>query len=216
MAVSPTHKDRATKVTAVSAWQRVAPKRQAMHQFARYCGDKPPPFRMQFHLSPTPRQRRIRRIPTIKLQTMKHIRGNCMRNWVWTQQCGKRGVDATPVRWRRGPTGLRDDAPISDPAPLVWRAPEGPEGTGGLRDAAPSEATSPSLAGGRARQRPEHPWSHKQHTQEGRRAERSSRRGRPAGGPPPTGTHSGRARQRPEHQQRSEGITRPRGGRPRA
>ena len=49
-----------------------------------------------------------------------------------------------------------------------------------------------------------------------RRAERSSRRGRRAGGPPPTGTHSGRARQRPEHQRRSEGITRPRGGRPRA
>ena len=32
------------------------------------------------HAIPTPRQRRIRRIPTIKLQTMKHIRGNCMRN----------------------------------------------------------------------------------------------------------------------------------------
>ena len=135
MAVSPTHKDRATKVTAVSAWQRVAPKRQAMHQFACYRGDEPPPFRMQLHLSPTPRQHRIRRIPTIRLQTMKHIRGNCMRHWVWTQQCGKRGVDATPVRWRRGLTGLRDDAPISDPAPLVWRAPEGaaavPVGGGG-------------------------------------------------------------------------------------
>ena len=35
---------------------------------------------MQFHISPTPRQRRIRRIPTIRLQTVKHIRGNCMRN----------------------------------------------------------------------------------------------------------------------------------------
>ena len=32
-----------------------------------------------------------------------------------------------------------------------------------------------------------------------RRAERSSRRGRLAGGPPPTGTHSGRALRRPEH-----------------
>ena len=81
MAVSPTHEYRAAKVTAVS-WQRVAPKRQAMHQFARHCGDEPPPpqFRMQFQLSPTPGQRRIRRIPTIRLQTMKHIRGNCMRN----------------------------------------------------------------------------------------------------------------------------------------
>ena len=37
--------------------------------------------------------------------------------------CGARG------RWQ-GLAGLRDDAPsnISDLAPLVWRAPEGPEG----------------------------------------------------------------------------------------
>ena len=43
----------------------------------------------------------------------------------------------------------------------MWRAPEGPEGTGGLRDAAPSEARSPSLAGGRGLRRLEHPWGHK-------------------------------------------------------
>ena len=43
--------------------------------------------------------------------------------------------------------------------PPVWRAPEGPEGTGGLRDAAPSEARSPSLAGGRGLRRLENPWS---------------------------------------------------------
>ena len=36
---------------------------------------------MQFQLSPTPHQRRIRRIPTIRLQTMKHIQENCMRNF---------------------------------------------------------------------------------------------------------------------------------------
>ena len=42
---------------------------------------------------------------------------------------------------RRGLTGLQDNAPsnISVQAPLVWRAPEGPEGTGGLRGAAPNE-----------------------------------------------------------------------------
>ena len=44
----------------------------------------------------------------------------------------------------------------SDLAPLVWRAPEGPEGTGGLRGTAPNEVRSPSLAGGRALRRPEH------------------------------------------------------------
>ena len=88
------------------------------------------------------------------------------------------------------------------------------------------------LAGGRARRRPEHQRSRKQQAQsqiqaeppvwrapEGsaavpvggggawpgfettRRAE-GSQRGRLAGGPPPTGTHSGRARRRPEHQRR--------------
>ena len=44
--------------------------------------------------------------------------------------------------WWRGLAGQRADAP-SQPsahrAPLVWWAPEGPEGTGGLRGAAPNE-----------------------------------------------------------------------------
>ena len=34
-----------------------------------------------------------------------------MRNWVWTQQCGKQGLDTTPVGLRRGPAGQRADAP---------------------------------------------------------------------------------------------------------
>ena len=55
---------------------------------------------------------------------------------------------------------------MSDPAPQVWRAPEGPEGTGGLRGAAPNEVRPPSLAGGRGLRRPEHPWGHKQHQQD--------------------------------------------------
>ena len=42
------------------------------------------------------------------------------------------------------------------PGATVWRAPEGPEGTGGLRGAAPNEVRAPSLAGGRALRRPEH------------------------------------------------------------
>ena len=88
---------------------------------------------------------------------------------------------------RRGLAGLREDAPSeargadgsragrhppahSDQTPLVWRTPEGPEGTGGLRDR-PLRAVRLAcgdLAGGRARRRPEHPWGHKQHKQEGR------------------------------------------------
>ena len=66
-------------------------------------------------------------------------------------------------RWR-GLARLRADASsnTATKAPLVWRAPEGPEGTGGLRGAAPNEVRTPSLAGGRALRRPEHPWRHKQ------------------------------------------------------
>ena len=82
----------------------------------------------------------------------------------------KRGICETRARLRRpwaaaGPgraSSRRAEPDNSDLAPLVWRAPEGPEGTGGLRGAAPNEVRTPSLAGGRALRRPEHPWGHKQ------------------------------------------------------
>ncbi len=98
----------------------------------------------------------------------------------------------------------------SGQAPLVWRAPEGPEGTGGLRDGAPSEARSPSLAGGRGLRRLENPWSQEQHARscwaaahrhtqrpgstgvEGAWKTRGAKNNmRDHAGPPPTGTHSG-------------------------
>ena len=81
-------------------------------------------------------------------------------------------VVQNPHRHRHG--GRRRDSrawPDNEPTrratsaaktPLVWRAPEGPEGTGGLRGAAPNEVRTPSLAGGRALRRPQHPWGHKQ------------------------------------------------------
>ena len=55
--------------------------------------------------------------------------------------CGARG------RWR----GLAGPHTPAHQVPPVWRAPEGPEGTGGLRGAATNEVRPPSLAGGRAR-----------------------------------------------------------------
>ena len=58
----------------------------------------------------------------------------------------------------------RAEPPIRDQAPLVWRAPEGPEGTGGLRDRPlRAKLACGDLAGGRARRRPEHPWGYKRH-----------------------------------------------------
>ncbi len=89
------------------------------------------------------------------------------------------GIPAGPscgARGRRSPAGLRDDAPSEargadgeragrsasiTTTPQVWRAPEGPEGTGGLRGAATNEVRSPSLAGSRALRRPEHQRHHK-------------------------------------------------------
>ena len=76
-------------------------------------------------------------------------------------------------------------------APQVWRAPEGPEGTGGLRDR-PLRAAGSRVAISRAA------------GPDGARntsgaTSNNTRRGRLAGGPPPTGTHSGRALRRPKH-----------------
>ena len=82
--------------------------------------------------------------------------------------CGARG------RWR-GLAGQRAEAPnrtSTHKAPQVRRA---PEGTGGLRGAAPNEVRSPSLAGGRAIRRPEHPW--RPTTTRTRRPRRAARAG---------------------------------------
>ena len=70
-------------------------------------------------------------------------------SWMWevTAGCESRGMEG-PGRGaggRRGLAGYQDNTSSHTPAhqaPLVWRAPEGPEGTGGLRDDAPSEARS--------------------------------------------------------------------------
>ena len=122
--------------------------------------------------------------------------------------CGARGR-------RRGLAGLRGEAPphTATQAPPVRRAPEGPEGTGGLRDrplrAAGSRVAISRAAGpegaqntsgatsnktarpGRRRARLRHPWAAAGPDRASRRrAERSSQRGRLAGGPPPTGTPS--------------------------
>ena len=88
---------------------------------------------------------------------------------------GRRGACGAWPRCRRAAAGpgqassRRARSHPSDQAPPVWRAPEGPEGTGGLRGAAPNEVKTPSLAGGRGLRRPEHQRGHKQQKQEGRR-----------------------------------------------
>ena len=108
-----------------------------------------------------------------------------------------------PPRWRRcgghwprcpwavaGPgrtTSRRAEPHISDQAPLVWRAPEGPEGTGGLRDR-PLRAAGSRVAISRAAG-PDGAWN------TSGAASNNTRRGRLAGGPPPTGTQSSPAQQ---------------------
>ena len=56
--------------------------------------------------------------------------------------------------------------------------------------------------GGHRRERrawPRHPWAAGPGRTTSQRADRSEQRGRLAGGPPPTGTHSGRGLRRPQH-----------------
>ena len=92
-------------------------------------------------------------------------------------------------------TSRRAEPHISDQAPPVWRAPEGPEGTGGLRGAAPNEVRPPSLAGGRALRRPEHQRSHKQ-----QHATRTARGRAAAHGRTKQPGPTSQARRRPKHQ----------------
>ena len=112
-------------------------------------------------------------IPTMQIQCLNKLLGNCMRNWGAQQRCargprqGPRAVAGPGRSLRR-----RAEQLISDQAPPVWRAPEGPEG----------QAAVPVGGGGPGRA-------------SRRRAERSSQRGRLAGGPPPTGTPSSPAQQ---------------------
>ena len=81
---------------------------------------------------------------------------------VWMAPEGPGGLAAVPVGGGRAwpESHRRAWQHTARHASLVWRAPEGPEGKGGLRGAVPNEVRSPSLAGGRARRRPEHPWRH--------------------------------------------------------
>ena len=125
-------------------------------------------------------------IATTLLHDLKYPQGNYVRNCLGRSGGRRRGRRAWPRCWWAAAGPGR--AAHSDPAPLVWRAPEGPEGTGGLRVDAPSEARGAdgSRAGRRppahtaARpaeqnaRRPEHPWGHKQRKRaaahQGRRA----------------------------------------------
>ena len=70
-----------------------------------------------------------------------------------------RGLAAAPVGGGRARAGFGTTA---HQVPPVWRAPEGPEGTGGLRDRhfRAFRLACGDLAGGRARRRPEHQRRH--------------------------------------------------------
>ena len=82
------------------------------------------------------------------------------------RRCGGRRRDRRAwlrCPWAAAGPGRHHTAPK---APLAWRAPEGPEGTGGLRDRPlRAKLACGDLAGGRARRRPEYQRSHKQHHQ---------------------------------------------------
>ena len=107
-------------------------------------------------------------------------------------------------------SGQRASPTPAHQAPPVRRAPEGsaavPVGGGGAwpgfdpTHRTTRQYTKRRRCGGRRRDLPRCRWAAAGPGRASRRrAERSSQRGRLAGGPPPTGTHSGRALRRPEH-----------------
>ena len=112
-------------------------------------------------------------------------------------RASRRGLAAAPVggggAWRDNESTRR--AHISDPAPPVWRAPEDPEGTGGLRDrplrAAGSRVAISRAAGSDGARNTSGTASNKLN----REFRLRRRRGRLAGGPPPTGAPSSPAPQ---------------------
>ena len=135
----------------------------------------------------------------------------------------------------------RTEPHISDQAPPVWRAPEGPEGTGGLRDrplrAAGSRVAISRAAGpdgarnnsgatsiklnrefrlhrrceGRKRAWLRRPWAVAGPGRASRRRAEplGSRRGRRAGGPPPTGAPSSPAQQGTQSSPAPQGTAQP-------
>jgi len=120
--------------------------------------------------------------------TRPHWCGGRRRAWPrcrWAAAGPGRAIhsDLAPLVWRapEGPAAVLVGSGWAWPgtpepqAPPVWRAPEGTEGTGGLRGAAPNEVRTPSLAGGRALRRPQHPWGHKQPGPAGQHVRRPQR-----------------------------------------
>ena len=106
------------------------------------------------------------------IQTVKQSSGNYVRDcfgWAATPpqgaasqppnggNCTTRGSDTPATRRKRASCSAK---PPLLPAWRASEAPEGPEGTGRLRGAAPNEVRTPSLAGGRALRRPEHQRGH--------------------------------------------------------
>ena len=117
------------------------------------------------------------------------------RRWRFQTRLGRR----PQRRWRfqtSGPAGLQGQAAAPMGGGGAWPDRET------TRQTRPQH-TRPHWCGGRRRDwraRLRCPWSVAGPGRaSSRRAEQSSQRGRLAGGPPPTGTHSGRGLRRPEH-----------------
>ena len=108
-------------------------------------------------------------------------------------------------RDRRGPWAAAGPGQATHRHPDRLEAAAWPAGPGraSSRRTQPHTATRRRRRGGRRRDLPQCRWAAAGPGRASRRrAERSSRRGRRAGGPPPTGTHSGRGLRRPERQRR--------------
>ena len=150
-------------------------KKQAMHQVVHHCGDEPLPRNLARNSIG---------------QSFNKVRKRCNSNdlnsefeRVTGELRAKLGVDSAAMcaRGEHEACGVKAGPGVETTRPTTRQrpGPTGVEGAGGtcrgaggrrrglagLRDDAPNAVRPPSLAGGRALRRPEHPWGHKQHHQ---------------------------------------------------
>ena len=142
-----------------------------------------------------------------------HIQGFAYKRHSTTDTTAPKTQTTSPTTPRLSAFFAEVVCTLGTTPPHVAASPPPKGGNGGIRDptrrrhadSQPLMLQNPHRHwhGGRRRDRraraPRHPWAAGPGRASKRRAERSSRRGRLAGGPPPTGTHSGRGLRRPQH-----------------
>ena len=114
--------------------ETVAPKTQTTSPTTPHCQHFSPKWSAFWALHhPKPQPRRHQPGGELRHPSLRHADDTPQEGFAWRKTPIATSVEGTEEhrtrmlrpRWRQGMARLRDDAPISDPAPLVWRVPAG-------------------------------------------------------------------------------------------